>query len=48
MSGKEPWDDKWKTNGRARIRGCDGVIALVTTDNRPLTLPAGFAGVNAL
>lgn len=30
MSAKEPWDEKWKTNCRTRIRGCDGVIALVS------------------
>jgi len=30
MSAKEPWDDKWKTNCRARIKGCDGFIALVS------------------
>jgi hypothetical protein len=26
---KEAWDEKWKTNCRTRIKGCDGVIALV-------------------
>ena len=30
MSVKEPWDEKWKTNCRTRIKGCDGVIALVS------------------
>lgn len=30
MSVKEPFDEKWKTNCRARIKGCDGVIALVS------------------
>jgi hypothetical protein len=30
MSAKEPWDEKWKTNCRTRIKGCDGVIALVS------------------
>lgn len=30
MSVKEPWDEKWKTNCRARIKGCDGVLALVS------------------
>lgn len=30
MSVKEPWDDKWKTNCRTRIKSCDGVIALLT------------------
>jgi hypothetical protein len=30
MSIKEPFDEKWKTNCRARIRSCDGVIVLIT------------------
>lgn len=30
MSVKEPWDEKWKSNCRSRIKGCDGVIALVS------------------
>jgi nucleoside 2-deoxyribosyltransferase len=30
MSAKEPWDEKWKTNCRTRIRSCDGVIALIS------------------
>jgi nucleoside 2-deoxyribosyltransferase len=30
MSAKEPWDEQWKTNCRTRIRGCDGVIALIS------------------
>ncbi len=30
MSVKEPWDEKWKTNCRTRIKGCDGVIALAS------------------
>ncbi|MBL8831392.1 MAG: hypothetical protein JNL71_03300 [Rhodospirillales bacterium] len=30
MSVKEPWDEKWKTNCRTRIRGCHGLIAIVT------------------
>lgn len=29
MSVKEPFDEKWKTNCRTRIKGCDGVIVLV-------------------
>jgi hypothetical protein len=28
MSLKEPFDEKWKTQCRSRIKGCDGVIAL--------------------
>jgi hypothetical protein len=30
MSAKEPWDEKWKTNCRTRVKGCDGVIALIS------------------
>ena len=30
MSVKEPWDNAWKTNCRTRIKGCDGLIAIIT------------------
>ena len=30
MSVKEPWDNSWKTQCRSRIKGCDGVIALIS------------------
>ncbi|MEA2563054.1 MAG: hypothetical protein QOH06_4558 [Acidobacteriota bacterium] len=30
MAVKEPWDEKWKTQCRTRIKGCDGMIALVS------------------
>lgn len=30
MSVSEPWDEAWKTNCRTRIKGCDGVIALIS------------------
>src|SRR5262249_53229891 len=30
MSAKAPWDEKWKTNCRARIKSCDRVIALIS------------------
>ncbi len=30
MSVKEPWDEKWKTNCRTRIKSCDEVIVLVS------------------
>ena len=30
MSVKKPWDSYWKTNCRRKIRGCDGVIVLIT------------------
>jgi len=32
MSVKEPWDSKWKTNCRTKIKGCDGVIGLITNN----------------
>jgi len=34
MSVKEPWDEKWKTQCRIRIKGCDGTIALVSTNTK--------------
>jgi hypothetical protein len=30
MSVKQPWDQQWKTNCRTRIRGCDGLVALIS------------------
>lgn len=30
MSVKEPWSSSWKTNCRTRIKGCDGVVALIS------------------
>lgn len=30
MSVKEPWDDNWKTRCRTRVKGCDGMIAMVS------------------
>ncbi len=30
MSVKEPWDEKWKSQCRTRIKGCDGMIAIIT------------------
>jgi hypothetical protein len=37
MSVKEPWDEKWKTSCRTRIKGCDGVIALVSKNSAKAT-----------
>jgi hypothetical protein len=34
MSVKEPWDEKWKTNCRTRIRGCDGVVVLISKNTK--------------
>jgi hypothetical protein len=30
MSVKEPWDSSWKTNCRSKIKGCDGMIGIIT------------------
>ena len=30
MSVKEPWGTQWRTNCRTRIKGCDGVVALIS------------------
>ncbi|WP_035660683.1 hypothetical protein [Bradyrhizobium sp. Ec3.3] len=30
MSVKEPWSSEWKTKCRTRIKGCDGVIGIIT------------------
>lgn len=37
MSVKEPWDEKWKANCRAKITGCDGMIAMVSTNTAGAT-----------
>lgn len=34
MSVKKPWDLQWKTNCRTRIKGCDGVISIVTKNTK--------------
>lgn len=30
MSAKQPWDSNWKTNCRTKVKGCDGVIGIIT------------------
>ncbi|MFW5700116.1 MAG: TIR domain-containing protein [Cyclobacteriaceae bacterium] len=30
MSVKEPWSSAWKTNCRTKIKGCNGVIVLIS------------------
>lgn len=30
MSVKQPWDTQWKTNCRIKIKGCDGLIVLLS------------------
>jgi hypothetical protein len=32
MSVKQPWDNDWKTQCRSRIRGCKGVIGIITNN----------------
>ncbi|SHH43104.1 TIR domain-containing protein [Asaccharospora irregularis] len=34
MSVKQPWDSQWKTNCRRKIKGCDGVLAIVTKNSK--------------
>jgi hypothetical protein len=34
MSVKEPYDEKWKTNCRTKIKGCDGMIALISKNTK--------------
>ena len=34
MSVKEPWSHAWKTNCRTKIKGCDGMIAIITKNSR--------------
>ena len=34
MSVKQPWDHAWKTQCRTKIKGCDGVIAIVTNNSK--------------
>lgn len=30
MSVKEPWSSSWKTNCRTKIKGCNGVVVLIS------------------
>lgn len=32
MSVKEPWKDDWKTRCRSKIKGCDGVVGLISNN----------------
>lgn len=34
MSVKQPWDNAWKTQCRTKLKGCDGVIALISRNTR--------------
>lgn len=37
MSVKEPWDSQWKAACRTKIKGCDGMIALVSKNTAKAT-----------
>jgi hypothetical protein len=37
MSVKEPWDSEWKTKCRTKIKGCDGVIGIITNNTSKAT-----------
>ncbi|MBW2632338.1 MAG: hypothetical protein JRC90_11400 [Deltaproteobacteria bacterium] len=37
MSVKESWDSEWKTKCRTKIRGCDGVIGIITNNTSKAT-----------
>src|ERR1035437_9856695 len=37
MSVNEPFDEKWKTQCRSRIKGCDGMIAFVSKNTAKAT-----------
>lgn len=34
MSVKQPWDSSWKTNCRIRIKGCAGMIGIITNSTK--------------
>lgn len=34
MSVKEPWDAQWKTKCRTRVKGCDGLVALISKNTK--------------
>lgn len=34
MSVKEPWDNAWKSKCRTKIKGCDGMIIIVTSNTK--------------
>lgn len=34
MSVKEAWDNAWKTKCRTKIKGCDGMIIIVTPNTK--------------
>ena len=34
MSVKKAWDSEWKANCRKKIKGCDGVIGIITNNTK--------------
>jgi len=34
MSVKQPWDSEWKTKCRTKIKGCDGMITIVSKNSK--------------
>lgn len=34
MSVKQPWSSEWKSNCRTRIKGCAGVISIITKNTK--------------
>jgi len=34
MSVKRPWDNSWKTSCRTKIKGCAGVLVIVTKNTK--------------
>lgn len=34
MSVKEPWDSNWKEKCRTKIKGCAGIIAIITKNTK--------------
>lgn len=34
MSVKKPWDSQWKTSCRTKIKGCDGMVAIITRNTK--------------
>lgn len=34
MSVKQPWDSSWKTKCRTKIKGCDGMLIIVTSNTK--------------
>lgn len=37
MSVKEPWSEDWRSKCRTKIKGCDGVIGIITKNTKNAT-----------